>query len=221
MLTSRCLPIAFALTTLAAAPAGDNARARPIVRPGEEIVYAVHSSRFGNIGKATLRVESDTLDGRPAYRLSFDFSARVALFKVSDHTRSWLDTEQLRTLRYSKSESSPLGGRKEDVRVGDDVATSQPLDELSFIYFVRALDLPVGDTIVVNRHFDPARNPVRITAVGPCYYEMRVPDPRQKSGSSRLRFLIADDDTRVPLRIESDMPVAGRITMTLVSTRQQ
>ncbi len=216
----RYIPLLLALSAVAARPAGDDgARTRPLVRPGEEIVYAVHSSRFGNIGQAVLRVDADTVGASPAYRLSFDFSARVTLFKVSDRTRSWLDAEQLSTLRYSKTESSPLGSRKEDVRVGDDVATDQPLDELSFIYFIRALDLQPGDSITINRHFDPRRNPVRITSLSPRYYEMRVPDSRQKSGTSRLRFLIGSDATRLPLRIESDMPVAGQITMTLVSAR--
>lgn len=210
------LPPLLGISLVAAQPAGDPARALPLVRAGEEIVYSVHSSRFGNIGKAILRVDADTLDGVPAYRLSFDFEARIALFKVADHTRSWVRADDLSTLRYRKDERSPLGGRKEDVRVGDDVATDQPLDELSFIYFVRALYLETGDTILVNRHFDPARNPVRVTALAPGYYEMRVPDTRQKSGTSALRFLISADAARLPLRIESSMPLAGKVTMTLI-----
>jgi hypothetical protein len=219
MRMSRYVPLILSLCALAARPAGDGTRTRPLVRPGEHITYAIHSSRFGNIGNATLRVDADTVGSRAAYLLSFDFSARVTLFKVSDRTRSWLDAEGLSTLRYSKNESSPLGGRKEDVRVNSDVATDQPLDELSFIYFIRALDLEPGDSIMVSRHFDPRRNPVRITAIAPRYYEMRVPDSRQKSGTSVLRFLIGDDASRLPLRIESDMPVAGHITMTLVTSR--
>lgn len=218
MRTHRWLPVILAITAIAARPNANGAQ-RPLIRPGEELVYSVHSSRFGNMGKAILRVGVDTLDGVPAYRLSFDFSARVALFKVSDQTRSWLDMERLTTLRYRKQEKTPLGGRTEDVRVGDECATDAPLDELSFIYFIRALDLPAGDTLVVNRHFDVARNPVRITALAPRYYEMAVRDARQKHGVSKLRFLISDDAARVPLRIESTMPMAGTITMTLEASR--
>jgi hypothetical protein len=219
MLLHRWLFIAVAFCATAARPAGDDARTRPFVRPGEEIAYTVHSSRFGNIGRAVLRVEADSIYGAPSYRLSFDFSARIALFKVSDHTRSWLDARTLRTLHFTKQEQSPLGGRKEDVRISDDVATDLPLDELSFIYFVRALDLAPGDSVVVNRHFDPERNPVRIHAIASHQYEMTVPDARQKKGFSRLRFVISDDSTRVPLRIETSMPVAGNITMTLQTVR--
>ena len=216
MRTHKWLPVLLALTAIAARPADDAEKARPLVRAGEELTYVVHSSRFGNIGKAVLRVDTDTIYGTEAYRLSFDFAARVALFKVSDRTRSWLDAEGLRTLHYSKDERSPLGGHKEDVRVPDDCPTAQPLDELSFIYLVRALELNAGDTIVVRRHFDERRNPVRIVAHTARDLEMIVPDVRQKNGTSRLRFLISDDSARVPLRIQTTMPVAGQITMTLV-----
>jgi hypothetical protein len=219
MLMHRWFPIFAAFCATAATPAGDDARTRPLIRPGEEIVYAVHSSRFGNIGNAVLRVDCDTIYGIAAYRLSFDFTARVALVKVSDRTRSWLDAQTLGTLHYLKEERSPLGGRKEDVRVPVDVAGSLPLDELSFIYFVRALDLAPGDSLEVSRHFDPQRNPVRIRALATRQYEMTVPDARQKNGFSRLRFTISDDSARVPLRIETSMPVAGSITMTLQSVR--
>lgn len=204
------------MLAIATAPAE---RQLPLVRSGEEIVYTVHSSRFGNIGKAVMRVDLDTVQGVSAYRLSFDFSARIALFNVSDQTRSWLDAGTLTTLRYAKHEKSPLGGRHEDVTVGSDAASDLPLDELSFIYFIRALDLSPGESVVVHRHFDQRRNPVRVKALAASYYEMTVPDARQAKGSSTLRFLISTDGERLPLRIESVMPVGGKITMTMQSHR--
>jgi hypothetical protein len=47
---------------------------------------------------------------------------------------------------------------------------------------------------------------------------MQVPDKRQQSGFSILRFHLSRDERRLPIRIESTMPLAGRVTMTLVST---
>lgn len=209
--------------------------ARLAVRPGEELTYTVSSARLGSMGKAVFRVQTTDFNGREAYQLSFDFSARVALFKVSDHTRSWICAESMSMLRYTKEERSPLGKHNEDVTVDPllgqwadgttraPLASINPLDELSFIYFVRSLDLPVGDSITVRRHFDVRRNPVQIAAVARqnvvgrdvVVYEMRVPDTRQKKGFSLLRFFISDDAARVPVRIESSMPVAGQVTMTL------
>ena len=216
------------------------ANTRPLVRPGEVLQYSVSSSRFGRMGTAQMSVQqADTVDGVSAYKLSFDFTARVALFKVSDHTASWLRTDLLCTVRYSKHEHSPIGSRNEDVtvdqatgqwangRASEPLATEHPLDELSFIYLVRSLDLEVSEVVEIRRHFDARRNPVRIEAVAKqvvdgrnvVVYEMTVPDPRQKNGSSTIRFFISDDAAHLPVRIESNMPVAGSITMTLTSAQ--
>ncbi|MEO5509600.1 MAG: DUF3108 domain-containing protein [Longimicrobiales bacterium] len=215
----------------------------PFVRDGEELVFNVRSSRFGDIGTATMKVVMDTAEGRPAYRLSFDFSARVMLFKVSDRTRSWVDTRTLTTLRYSKTERSPVAKRNEDAHMnlaanswtdatGTHALASQvPLDELAFIYFVRMIagEVQAGSPMVVKRHFDAGRNPVlleskgtvRVRALGDSLsarvIQMDAQDTRSKKGKTRITFYIGDDAARLPLRMDTSMPVAGTLTMTLRS----
>jgi hypothetical protein len=191
-----------------------------------------------------MRTERDTVAGRAAYRLSFDFSARVALFKVSDRTRSWIDAQTLNTLRYQKCERSPIGSRDEDARIelsartwhdknGEHaLAGDAPLDELAYIYLVRATASAVdADGVFVNRHFDANRNSVKLTSRGTArvaalgdtlqaaVVQMDARDTRQKSGTSRITFYIGSDPAHLPLRIDSSMPVAGAITMTLKDVR--
>ena len=228
------------LQLLFALGAGAQETARPLVRQGEVLTYRVRSARFGDIGTAIMRVESDSVRGRAAYRLSFDFNARVTLFKVSDQTRSWLDVQSMTTLRYTKSERSPIGKRDEvvdvftslgtwtDLKGVNVLASGEPLDELAFIYMVRALDTSF-ESLEVTRHFDAARNPVHfqntgretVTALGENLeadvVQMSVIDPRQKNGRGTLRFYLSCDAARLPLRIDSSMPVAGALTMTLQS----
>jgi hypothetical protein len=203
---------------------------QPLIIPGERLTYDVRSARLGKLGHATFSV---TALESGAVRLAFDFEARVLLFKASDHTSSELDPSTLTTLRYSKRERSPVGKRDEQVTIDyatstwhdgsatRSLASSDALDELSFIYLVRSLELAPGEERMVARHFDEARNPVAIRAVAQKenadIVEMRVPDKRQQSGVSVVRFYLSRDARRLPLRIESIMPVAGRITMTLVS----
>lgn len=203
---------------------------QPLVIPGERLTYEVSSARFGRMGRAHFSV---TTLASGAYRLAFNFDARILLFKASDHTYSELEAVSLRTLRYGKRERSPVGSRTEDVVIDHAASTwtdngktrvlasSSTLDELSFIYLIRNIELAVGEERVLTRHFDQARNPVTIRAVSFTedieILEMSVPDARQKSGFSRLRFHLARDPRRTPVRIESNMPVAGRITMTLVT----
>lgn len=213
--------------------------ARPLVRPGEELQYTVQSARLGKMGTAAMRVEPAVVDGMAAYELSFDFSAKVALFKISDRTRSWVRADSLCTLRYSKHEHSPISSRNEDVVVDHSLeqwvdgktraplASRHPLDELSIIYLLRSIYLQPGESVELRRHFDVRRNPIQVAALARqvigdrnvVVYEMKVPDARQKTGFSTLRFFISDDAERVPVRIETSMPVAGQITMTLASAQ--
>ncbi|HEX6558422.1 MAG TPA: DUF3108 domain-containing protein [Longimicrobiales bacterium] len=244
------IALAFLTTLFGAAPIAPtptdptaNERAeqtRPLIRPGEDLHYTVQSSRMGRLGTAEMKVQAgEIIDGMPVYELSFAFSGKVALFKIRDETRSWLRVDSLCTVRYSKHERSPISRRDEDVVVDRTLnqwadgknraplASDHPLDELSFIYLVRSLDLKVSEVVEIRRHFDVRRNPVRIEAVAKqdvdgravVVYEMRVPDPRQKNGTSSIRFFISDDAARIPLRIESSMPMAGTIVMTLASAQ--
>lgn len=203
---------------------------QPMVIPGERLTYEVTSARFGKMGKAEFSVVS--LESGNV-RLAFDFNARVLVFKASDHTFSELEAVTLRTLRYGKRERSPVGKRDEEVAIDHETSTwtdrgqvkklasANALDELSFIYLIRNLDLAAGEERVLRRHFDETRNPVSIRAVSYTenveIIEMSVPDSRQKSGVSVIRFHVSRDPRRIPLRIETSMPVAGRITMTYIS----
>ncbi|MEX2280894.1 MAG: DUF3108 domain-containing protein, partial [Gemmatimonadota bacterium] len=209
--------------------------------PGESLEFKVQSSRFGKIGTAVMRVTADTIRGQEAWLLAFDFSAKVILFKASDQTRSWFDPACFSSLRYTKRERSPVTKRDENVEIfpaerrwenGSGSFTSEtehPLDELSFLYYLRTLPLEDGAIYTVKRHFDPARNPVTITVLrrerledreNEAYYqtvvvEMRVRDSRQSGGFSVLRLHVTDDEFKVPVRIESSMPVGGTMIMTL------
>jgi hypothetical protein len=223
-------------------PAADTPlhRARLPFGPGEELRFSVRSSRLGEIGEAVMKVTGpDTVRGIEAVVLAFDFSAKVLFFKASDRTRSWLDPESLRSLRFTKRERSPLSGRDENVEIfpddqrwtaGQDTAvmpTQVPLDGLSFLYFIRTLPLEAGAVYTFDRHFDARRNPVSIAVLARdsviddsglrdvIVVEMRVPDLRQENGQGRIRLHLTDDERRIPLRLETSMPIGGTMVMTL------
>jgi len=224
------------------APAAATGQKLPFA-PGEELTFSVRSSRLGGDGTAVMKVTADTARGRDVYLMAFDFNAKVLLFKASDRTRSWFDPATRSSLRYAKRERSPLGSYDEAVEIfGEegywrskdgkfDCASPDPLDELSFLYFIRTLPLEDGATYGLSRHFDQARNPVRVRVVGrkvlpdtrhegsyrTVLVEMRVPDSRQETGTSLLRVYLTDDEQRVPVRIESAMPIGGTMVMTLDS----
>ncbi len=212
---------------------------------GESLRFRVTSSRFGEIGTAWMRVDGpERLRGREVLRLSMETRGRVMLMRYEDLARSWFDPRRLSSLRYQKEERHPLGSREESVEIllqehrwvgrdgeGGPLAVSEPLDELSMIYFVRTLELDPGWTHTLHRHFDPERNPVRIRVgaveslsvpagtFAAVPVEMRVRDPRRYEGEGEhvLRLHFTADARKIPVRIESTAPWVGTVTMTLES----
>src|SRR5262249_7226695 len=107
--------------------------------------------------------------------------------------------------------------------------TADPLDELSFIYYVRTLPLTSDTAERIVRHYDRARNPVEVRVVGrdtlrtgagefaTIIVEMRVRDARRYRGGGVIRLHLSDDSRRLPVRIESVMPILGAAVLTLES----
>jgi hypothetical protein len=192
---------------------------------GEELTYKVHVARLGNVGRTTMVVDTpQTVRGTPAWVLRFDFRAKVGPIGAVDRTESWLDPARLVSLRFHKHEKHPLSRHDERVELD---AEREALDELSFMYFLRTVPLDADTTIRYARHFDPARNPTLVRVLGhgsvttgagtfrTVRVEMRVQDPRRYKGEGTILIDLTDDHCRVPVRIESQMPVVGRATMTL------
>lgn len=209
---------------------------------GEHLVYDAHAGPGLN-GKADMWIEGPAdVRGTPTMVLRFTCSARVGFLRVSDNTTSWLDPVRMASLRFTKEERRLLARRFEDVsidplaqkwtsadgREGRTPSTS-PLDELSFIYAVRTMALADGGTLVLDRHFDPARSPTTLRSLGSGSVtttagvfvtrevEMRVRDARNYKGEGVIRFSLGDDACRRPIRIESNIPGAGSVVLTLAS----
>jgi hypothetical protein len=103
-----------------------------------------------------------------------------------------------------------------------------PLDELSFIYYIRTLTLEPDSSWSLNRHFEAERNPVCIRVMGRdtlsteigefavVVAELRVKDPRF-TGEGVIRLFMTDNADRVPLRIESSLPGLGNAVFTIES----
>jgi Protein of unknown function (DUF3108) len=225
--------------SLAAAP---HSPARPFY-VGERLEYAVRLSGVGMKGRGAMWIDGPELvRGIETWVLHFGFKARVGPVRVSDATQSWLDPRRMASLRFTKRERHPLSSEDEDVTLYPDERrwsaadgeagesfSDAPLDELSFIYFLRTVPLAEGAVYTFDRHFDAARNPTVVRAVkrerlttgagtfATVLIEMRVKDPARYQGQGVIRIHFSDDERRLPVRIESNIPQAGRVVMTLES----
>jgi hypothetical protein len=208
---------------------------------GERLTYRVSVSRFGNIGRGSMTMGGPVdVRGVQAYVLRFEFDTRVGPVKVVNRSESWVDVASGASLRFHKHEAHPLSKHDETVELfpsqrrweaadgtRGDSPTDAPLDELSYIYHLRTMELLPDSTYSLTRHFDAARNPTvfRVlrrdtveTKAGTfpvIVVEMRVKDPRRYRGEGVLRFFLSDDADRVPVRMESSMPVVGSAVLSL------
>jgi hypothetical protein len=237
------LLVAAAVTCLAAAAeAPPDTLTRPFA-PGERFVYRVSAGRLGRVGEGVMQVQGqDSLRDREVYLLSFSVRTRIGLVTATDTTRSWLDPARMESLRFYKHERNPLAKEIGEVeifpgerrwRAADGESGSSPcgdpLDELSFIYFTRTLPLRPGDSQRFDRHFHAGRNPVEVrvlradTLTVPAgtfpsvVVEMRVRDPKHYRGEGTIRLWLSDDASHIPVRIESSVPVLGRVVLSLES----
>jgi len=149
-------------------------------RVGESFDFGLQAEWFlirGN-GTASLRVEAlDTLRGNPAYRLSFRTKGGITVFKINDAQRSWLDARQLFSHRFEQK-LDQTGYRKErtyeffpealryvsieNPADSGTLASALPLDDVSFLYFIRTLPLKVGDEYTAARYYKRDGNPVTV-----------------------------------------------------------
>jgi hypothetical protein len=235
--------VAMALLPHGPPVGGVGADASPALRviPGEVLSYSGDFGVFGRVGQGEMRVSGpECLRNRPVYRLDFSFSGRVMLMSIRDRTTSWIDAEHWVALRYQKEERHPVGSRTERVEIlpeegrwrgagdeGGPLNGRLALDELSFIYLIRGLDLEPGESVELDRHFDAARSPVVVRHRGRdrirvpagtfdvLVLEMEVRDGERFGGAGRVVLHLSDDELRVPVRIASATPVVGSLVLVL------
>lgn len=233
----------LAVAALAVSATAGGAQTHPLpFAVGERLEYVARAPH-GLKGKATMWIEGpESVRGVSTMVLRFDFATRVGFVTIADHTTSWLDPVRFAARRFDKREVRFLARHTEHVelepaaqawtaadgRTGTS-PSADPLDELSFIYWLRTASLEPGETRTLERHFDPARNPTVIrslgrgrveTALGSFVtreVEMRVRDARNYQGEGVIRVSFSDDVCRRPVRIESTIPEAGTVVMTLAS----
>jgi hypothetical protein len=208
---------------------------------GESLLYRVRVGRIARVGRTSMIVDTpQTLRGTETWVLRFDFHAKVGLISAVDHTESWLDPVRVTSLRFHKHERHPLSRHDERVELyagqhrwtaedgaSGDIASDAPLDELSFMYVLRTLPLDADSAVRYERHYDVVRNPTFVRVTGrrtitteagtfrTIQVEMRVQDPRRFRGEGIILLDLTDDRCRIPVRIESVMPVVGKTIMTL------
>ena len=213
--------------------------------PGERLDYKVKVGIF-NAGHAHMEVLGiDSVRGEPTYHVEMALKGSLLFgaLKVEDYWSSWIDTRLIMSRRFISDVSNTghssyrsfefypdeMYWEQTDEGVFGELATALPLDDISFIYFVRSLPLEVGKTYTFPRYFKKDGNPVilkverrdvRETPAGT--FNTIVVRPTIKTsglfsegGEAELHF--TDDENRYLVYMRVGMSVVGSITMHLES----
>jgi len=234
----------FALLTLSVPQHGPAARPAPLpFGPGEVMTYSVVMKGMGSSGDATMSVQGPVnVRGTETFLLRSKSVAGIGPFKGSQTTESWFDPIAIRSLRFYERTRRFLSTHITRVEIYPDNSTwkatdgsggasltGSSLDELSFIYFLRLLPSDTDTVYRFNRHFDATRDPVviRVTRSGlistelgtfnTVLMEMHVHDPKRYTGEGIIKVYLSDDNCRVPIRIDSNVPDLGSAVLTLRS----
>jgi hypothetical protein len=208
---------------------------------GERLSFVVSTARRGKIGEAVMSLTGPVdVRGTPTILASFDTRVRFLLMNGSDETRSWIDPADLMSLRFATHKHGPFSSSTDSVDVfpslhqwtglgglAGTITSDHPLDELSFIYFLRTAVFVPGVTQSFDRHYDTRRNPTTVRVIkretlrtpagtfNTVQIEMRVKDGTNYTGEGVLHLWISDDPCHLPVRIESAVPILGTGILTL------
>ncbi len=161
-----------------AAPQSDTLPHSKSLIVGERLEYDV---KFGpiKVGRASMEVmDIEEVRGRRAWHTRFQVTGGTVFFRVNDVLESWIDVETFSSLRFRQQLSEGSRDRRYEYEIyperavyiekdkGERPSVSHPLDDASFLYFLRTVPIELGATYEFDRYFMPDRNPVRLEVLG-------------------------------------------------------
>ena len=196
---------------------------------GERLKYDV---KFGvlKVGNGKMEVLGiETIRGREAWHTAFTVKGGTFFYKVNDRLESWIDVETFASLRHVQDLQEGKRDRERRFEIYPDrlvyteneseerPTARDPLDDGSFLYFIRTVPLSVGQTYDFPRYFKPDRNPVRVRVlrkesvkVPAGRFDAIVIQPIIKSKgifseNGQAEIWLSDDDRRIMLQMKSNL----------------
>ena len=209
---------------------------------GERLEYGGKLG-FIRAGSAVLEVKGiEAMRGHRSWNFSFITEVSVPLYRNRSEFTSWTGIDDFVSRQFVKNVTENSRERLETFRIYPDSgfyrrnantetkATPQlPLDDVAFFYWVRTIPLQVGQSYRFSNYFRDEHNPVIIRVEKREVREMfdgtKVPmlllrpivneDGGMFHEKSKAKLWITDDARRLPVEIQSDVKLAGNLTLEL------
>ena len=196
---------------------------------GESLAFSVKFG-FARIGSASMFVKGAAqVRGTDVIHTMFRITGGTFFFKINDLMQSWVEPKTFASLRFwqdisegnytahRRYEFFPERAMYQQDSQPEKPSVSAPLDDGSFLYFIRTQPLEVGKEYTYDRYFDPESNPVTIRVVRK--ERVRVPagefnavvlQPLIKtsgifSEGGKAEIWLSDDDRHMMLQMKSKL----------------
>lgn len=199
---------------------------------GERLEYQVKFGKL-SVGSGAMEVlPMDTVRGHDVWHTLFNLHGGIPFYRVNDKYESWFEASTLASLRYLQDidegsyepkrrfEIYPdrreyIESNKEGKSKDPQESVEHPLDEGSFIYFLRTLPLRPGMDTSFNDYFKAKANPVRLkvsaqldtieTEIGRFAALVVQPIFESKlfSEGGHAEIWLSNDDNRILLQLKS------------------
>jgi len=220
----------------------------PVVRPVPAMTFPIgerfsYNAKYGvfNVGSAAMEVMGiDTVHGVETVHIRFRISGGAFWYHLDQTIESWVGRYDFRSRRFSTVQDErdkhrehrydiypDSGFYREEGKDTTFATVLEPLDDASFLYWIRTVQLEVGKRYEYARYFRPDRNPViievlgreRVSVAGKKWRALVV-RPRIPQGrgifaeKSETHIWLSDDPQRIVLAIQSNFSF-GQVTLKL------
>ena len=209
---------------------------------GERSEYEV---KFGKLraGSASMEVVGlQDVRGRETWHTALKVNGGIRfLYNIEDTFESWFDSRTGNSLRFHKDQNEGRHDAKHLFEIFPDRATylegadttpkpsvKDPLDDGSFLYFIRTVPLVIGRTYSFDRYYRPDRNPVTIVVLRKDTIEVAdkrwpaivvqpvIKTPGIFSENGHAEVWLSDDPRHIVLQLKSGLTF-GSINLYLTS----
>jgi hypothetical protein len=212
---------------------------RPLA--GEKAVYDVELKGH-SVGTGSLEIIGhEKIDGYNTLHAALKLEGGFLIAKVNDRFDSWFDPTRIFSRRFVQNQKELTNTRKRTYEIIpekgiwfetnsgdlDSLSTAEPLDDVSFLFYVRTLPLKVGDVDTIPRYFKSGRDVIikvlrkeTITVPAGTFNTIVVQPTITNAGGlfgqgGRAEVYLSDDPSRTLVKLKSHVPVIGSLALTL------
>ena len=212
---------------------------------GERASYELRLAGRG-VGSGSLEVlGTEQIAGHTTLHTRLQVSGGVLFARVDDKFDSWIDPQGLFSRRFVQDQKEltkkryreyHLAPESKTYRQADsgeegELPTSEPLDDVSFLFYARTLPLRVGDVDTIPRYFKAGHDVIlrvlrkeRVTVPAGTFETIVVQPTITNAGGlfgqgGQAEVYFSDDAARTLVMLKSKVPIVGSLSLHLKEFR--